>query len=117
MIDESEPSWMRSSRCSTQTCVELAVTETHVLMRDSKQLAGAKGLQFLSIPRDDFRTGMEQLSVESDVIATLSLTAELGTGDVVRVTSPSSSLAVCLEFSLDEWSAFKAGALDGEFSV
>jgi hypothetical protein len=119
MIDDSEPSWLRSSRCNANgTCVELAVTDTHVLMRDSKRFVGDfADVEVLSIPKDDFKMGMEQLSVESDVIATPSLAADLGSGDVIRVTSPSSTSAVCLEFSLDEWSAFKAGALDGEFPV
>lgn len=34
------PAWRRSSRCESTTCVEVAHTPTHVLVRDSKAAGG-----------------------------------------------------------------------------
>lgn len=36
MEEISSPSWRKSSRCGTTTCVEVAEVDGHYLLRDSK---------------------------------------------------------------------------------
>ena len=37
MADLSETQWRKSSFCNTNSCVEVAVLDSHVAMRDAKQ--------------------------------------------------------------------------------
>jgi len=40
ITDGNEPTWIKSSFCASGQCVEFALVGDHVLLRDSKSVAG-----------------------------------------------------------------------------
>lgn len=53
-----DPTWRKSSRCGTSTCVEIARHGDHYLIRDSKN-PDAPALQFSAAEWNAFVAGIE----------------------------------------------------------
>jgi len=104
-------SWRKASLCSTGACVEVLIEESFVKMRDSKlngtlsQPALTFDLRLWSVLLDHVRSGPTGFEIEGVVVnrGTVGNTVVAGTEGELR-------------FDDDEWQAFRAGVLAGEFN-
>lgn len=55
MVDSPEFEWHRSSLCATDSCVEVAITDDQVAMRDTKDLGPI--LKFNRVEWSEFLAG------------------------------------------------------------
>ncbi|WP_051385934.1 DUF397 domain-containing protein [Actinokineospora inagensis] len=102
--------WRTSTRSSNgENCVEVAPAHNGVVIRHSKHRSGGT----ITFPYEvwpDFLREAEGGSKSANGVATISKA-----GDDTVVTSLASETE--LRFDADEWSAFVAGVVDGEFAL
>ena len=104
-------SWRKASLCSTGACVEVMIEESCVKMRDSKlngtsgQPALAFGLRAWSALLDHVRSGSGGFEIDGVAV-------NRGTAGSAVVVGTEGEL----RFDDDEWQAFRAGVLAGEFN-
>ena len=57
MLTDMAPTWIRSTRCESSNCVEVATLDGDVLLRDSKDVDGPV-LRFSMAEWEHFRTDL-----------------------------------------------------------
>ena len=105
--------WIRSRRCSLGDCVEVHVSDTAVLVRDSKQNDLGAEQPLLSATPEQWSTFIAEMCGAADPGSNGQILVEHVSYGGVVLTSPHSS--VRLDYTAAEWTAFEAGAKAGEF--
>lgn len=110
--------WFKSRHCRAGThCVEIRFLRTVVQVRDSKQISAITGQnvsRIITLPTDDWRQFLRDVA-EDDLATSTSGPLHRATTDEGNVILRCESTGVELVYDLDEWDAFCAGVLDGDF--
>jgi len=110
--------WFKSRHCELDgNCVEIRFLRTVVQVRDSKQVSAITGQnvsRIITLPTDDWRQFLRQVA-EDDLATTTDGPLHRVTTDEGNVVLRCESTGVELVYDLDEWDAFCAGVLDGDF--
>ena len=105
--------WIRSTRCTTATCVEARFSGESVDIRDSKQNHLKESQPSMTVAESTFQTFIRELLGEAPQGSNGEIAIDHLTDGGVAFRSLVTG--VTLSYTADELEAFVAGARDGEF--
>lgn len=112
-VPDQTLTWRRSSRCSIGSCVEVARTPSAFLVRDSKQ-SGVHDQPVIALDAGAWPDLLDALALGRTQIDLDGLSVRCSEDGSVTLFDSGSTTT--LQFDRDEWSAFVASAIEGEFS-
>jgi len=113
--DDSQPTWLRSGRCGSGSCVEVLLGET-IMVRDSKQTATLGEAQpTIELDHKAWAGIIDEIRQSDSPTGNDNLAIEHHDDGSVTFHSPTSNSK--LEYDVQEWIAFSAGVRAGEFDL